>query len=114
MKTLENKGFFQCEIIINVLVSSLQFICIPMLWVHGLDNYFNSYSAGIVFSRQNLTSTDVRGRMSYYTYIIHTIWRNISFTIIIIKKKQWNMCSIKYGKLVSFYTRHVKENQLHI
>ena len=29
------KGFFQFEIIINVLVSSSCFIWIPMLWVHG-------------------------------------------------------------------------------
>ena len=31
-----------------------------MLWVYGHDKYFYSYSAGIDFSRQNLTSTDVR------------------------------------------------------
>ena len=28
------KDFFQFEIIINVLVSSVRFICIPMLWVY--------------------------------------------------------------------------------
>ena len=48
------------EIIINVLVSSFRFIWIPMLWVYGNYKYFYSYSAGIDFSRQNLTSTDVR------------------------------------------------------
>ena len=31
-----------------------------MLWVYGHYKYFPSYSAGIDFSRQNLTSTDVR------------------------------------------------------
>ena len=31
-----------------------------MLWVYGHYKYFYSYSAGIDFSRQNLTSTDVR------------------------------------------------------
>ena len=31
-----------------------------MLWVYGLYTYFNSFSAGIVFIRQNLTSLYVR------------------------------------------------------
>ena len=52
-------GFFQFEIIIHVLVSPFRFLWIPMLWVYG-HTYFNSHSAGIVFLRQNLTSTDVR------------------------------------------------------
>ena len=50
----------QFEIIINVLFSSFRFIWIPMLWVYGHYKYFNSFSAGTVFIRQNLTSTDVR------------------------------------------------------
>ena len=29
-----------------------------MLWVYGHYKYFNSYSAGTVFKRLNLTSTD--------------------------------------------------------
>ena len=60
MKTLEVEGFFQYEIIITILVSSFWFIWIPVLWVYGHYKYFNSCSAGIAFSRQNLTSTDVR------------------------------------------------------
>ena len=50
-------GFLQFEI--YVLVSCLCFILIglPMLWVYG---YFNSFSAGTVLRRQNLTSEDVR------------------------------------------------------
>ena len=52
--------FFQFEIVINVLVSSFRFICIPMLWVCGHYKYFTSFSAGIDFRRQNLTSVDVR------------------------------------------------------
>ena len=55
-KTSQLKGFFQFEIIINVIVSSFWFIWIPMLWVYGQQKYFYSYSAGINFSRQNLTS----------------------------------------------------------
>ena len=31
-----------------------------MLWVNGHYEYFNSFSVGNVFIRQNLTSTDVR------------------------------------------------------
>ena len=31
-----------------------------LLWGYGHHKYFESYSAGIDFSRQNLTSTDVR------------------------------------------------------
>ena len=30
----ETKGFFRFEIIINVLVSSFRFICLPLLWVY--------------------------------------------------------------------------------
>ena len=52
--------FFYFEIIINVLVSSFQFIWIPMLWVYCHYKYFYSYSAGIDFIRLNLTSVDVR------------------------------------------------------
>ena len=58
--TMETKGVFQFETTRNVLVSSFCFIWIPMLWVWGYYKYFYSYSAGIDFSRQNLTSTDVR------------------------------------------------------
>ena len=54
------KGFFQFDIIINVLVSSFWFILIHMLWFCGHYTFFNSFSAGIDFRRQNLTSTDVR------------------------------------------------------
>ena len=53
---METKGFFQFGIIINVLVGSFRFIWIPMLWVYTHYKYGNSYSAGIDFRRQNLTS----------------------------------------------------------
>ena len=51
---------FRFEIIINILVSVFRFIWIPMLWVYGHYKYLNSYSVGIDFRRQNLTSVDVR------------------------------------------------------
>ena len=35
METMEAKGFFQFDIIINVLASFFRFIWIPMLWVDG-------------------------------------------------------------------------------
>ena len=40
-----------------------------MLWVYGFYKYFNSFSAGNVFIRQNRTSTDVRfcRRKCFYT-----------------------------------------------
>ena len=57
---METKGFFQFEIIINILASYFRFIWIPMLWVYDLYKYFNSYSAGTVYRRQNLTSSDGR------------------------------------------------------
>ena len=38
------------------------FIWIPMLWVYGHYKYLYSYIVGVDFSRQNLTSTDVRSR----------------------------------------------------
>ena len=47
------KGYFQFEIVINVLVSSFRII------VMGLRPLY-IFSAGTVFIRQNLTSTDVR------------------------------------------------------
>ena len=50
------KGFFQYEIIINVLASPFRFIWIHMLWVYGHYKYFNFFSAGIDFRRRNLTS----------------------------------------------------------
>ena len=54
------KVFFQFETIMMVLVSSFRFIWIPLSWVYDHNKYFNSYSAGIDFSRQNLTSREVR------------------------------------------------------
>ena len=49
---------FQFEIITNVLVSSICFIRIPMLWVYGHYEYVYSFSAGTVFIRQDLTYKD--------------------------------------------------------
>ena len=46
--------------VFSALVSSFRFIWISMLRVYGHDLYFNYFSAGTVFIRQNLTSTDVR------------------------------------------------------
>ena len=59
---METKGFFQFEIIINVLLSCFWYIWIPGLWVYGHWKYFYFYSAGIDFSRQNLT-TEVDSRV---------------------------------------------------
>ena len=59
-KKHEEKGLFQLEFIINILVSFFWFIWIPMLWIYGHYKYYNSFSVGTVFIRQNLTSTDVR------------------------------------------------------
>ena len=56
----DQRGVFQFEIIINIIVSSFRFIWIPMLWVYGHYNYVYSFSAGVDFRRQNLTSADVR------------------------------------------------------
>ena len=58
--TMEIKGLFQFEILINFLVRSFHFISIPMLWVYDHYNVFVSFSAGTVCRRQNLTSIDVR------------------------------------------------------
>ena len=56
----QNIIFFQIEIIKNVFVRSFCFIWIPMVRVYGHYEYFNYFSAGTVFIRQNLTSVDVR------------------------------------------------------
>ena len=56
----DQKVLFKFVISINVLVSLFRFIWIPMFWVYGHFKYFCSYSAGIDFNRDNLTSTDVR------------------------------------------------------
>ena len=39
VKIMDSKGFFQFEIIINVLASSFRFIWIPMLWVYAHFNF---------------------------------------------------------------------------
>ena len=57
--------YMQFEIIINILVSSFRFVWIPMLSttvIMGMRpwSFFYFFRAGIVFIRQNLTSTDVR------------------------------------------------------
>ena len=54
------KFLFQFEITINGFNSQLfpLHLNTPMLWVYNHYNLFNSFSAGTVFIRQNLTSTD--------------------------------------------------------
>ena len=59
-KPWRTKDFVQFDIIMHVSVSVFRFHRIPMLWVYGHYKCFNSFSAGTVFIRQNLTSTDVR------------------------------------------------------
>ena len=56
----DQRVFFQFKTIIDILVGFFRFIWIPMLWVYSYYKYVYSYSAGIDFRRQNLTSTDVR------------------------------------------------------
>ena len=70
----DQQGFFQFQIMINVL----SFILIPMLWLHGHYKYCHSYSAWIDFRRQNLTSIDVR---FWRLKSIHAMWglTNIEF-----------------------------------
>ena len=41
---METKGFFQFEIIINVLVNSFRFFWIRMVWVYGHYKHVYSYS----------------------------------------------------------------------
>ena len=50
--------FFQFLIIIKVLVNSSRFIWIPKFWVYDRYEYFNFFSEGTVFIRQNLTDKD--------------------------------------------------------
>ena len=57
---MESKVFSQFEIIIKVLDSSFRLILIPMLWVYGHYNYFNSSSEGIIFRRLQTSDSDVR------------------------------------------------------
>ena len=88
--------FFQFEIIINVLVSSLQFIWIPMLRVYGHYRYFIFFSAWIVFIRQNLTSTDgrfwriktipaLKGSMCSFNHMCTPSLNEIIFVYIMVK-----------------------------
>ena len=55
-KPWRSKGFFQFEIMTNVLVSSFWFIWIPMLSVYDHYKYFYYYSAGMDYRRQILTT----------------------------------------------------------
>ena len=53
--TMETKGFYQFEIIINVFVSSFGFIWIPMVWVYGHYKYFT-----LSVLESTLKSVDIR------------------------------------------------------
>ena len=66
-------GFFQFEIIINVLVNSFRFIWIPMLWVYGHYKYFYSYRAGIDLSRLTSEVDPRTVRVKLYYSSIHLI-----------------------------------------
>ena len=76
------KGFSQIETILNVLVISFRFILIPMLWVYGHYNCFNSFSAGTrgrpqtsesdVHRRHILTSVDSPAH--WKGWIVFTLW----------------------------------------
>ena len=80
------------HLIINVLVSYFRFIWIPMLRVYGYYKYFHYFSTGIVFSRQNLTSTDVR------------FWRQKSIPASILTGSLYDnkyTCDNKYSACVS-------------
>ena len=50
--------FLQFEIIINVRVSSIYLIWIPMLLVYSHYKYFNFFTAGTVFLSKNMTFED--------------------------------------------------------
>ena len=82
-KTWRQKGFFQFEIIINVLgtCSSFYFIRIPMLWVYDQYQFFYSYSAVIEFidvrilclqssdSETNVDPNTLRVDIKYFLHI---------------------------------------------
>ena len=57
---MKTKGFFQFEIIINVLVCSFRFIWIHMSSDYGHYNFGIFFSVSTVIRRQNLTSINVR------------------------------------------------------
>ena len=70
---MEIKGFFQFEIIINVLVSFFRFIWIPMLYVYGHYKYYYSYIAGNDFRRQNLTPTRQTWQTVWHLYNVKDV-----------------------------------------
>ena len=91
--------FFQFEIIINVLVRSFRFIWIPMLWVYGHEKYVYSHSAGIDFSRQNLTSTFWR---------LKSIRRQILTTKVHLRTVRVNQCCYNAGLPSETLAQHYK------
>ena len=60
VETMETKGIFSLEIIINILVRTFWFIWIPMLWVSDRYKYVYSYSAEIDFRRLKVDPRTVR------------------------------------------------------
>ena len=66
---METKGFFQLEIIIDVLVSSFWFFWIPILWVYGQYKYFYYNSAGIDLRRQNVSDVCIRQILAIRVYL---------------------------------------------
>ena len=71
-----------------------------MLWVYGHYKYFYSYSAGIDFSRQNPTSTDVRfypravrvkpSRCIKASFCISEVSPNVLQLVVLERKFSWN------------------------
>ena len=60
----------------------------PMLWAYGHYKYVYSYSAEIDFSRQNLTSVDVRFCRLKGNYAVY------AFSVMQIMIKNWNITSL--------------------
>ena len=104
------KGFFQFEIILDVLVTSFRFIWIIRLWVYGHFKYFPCFSAVTFFRRQNLTSIDVR------------FWRLKTVPALKGLNPHWELClqrrarkkrrrSSNQSALSSAYTCYTVQNQ---
>ena len=80
---METKGF---EIIINVSVRFFRFNWIPMLWVYDHYKYFNSFSAGTVFMRLNLTTTDTRLWRIKTVPALKGLWKYVMMKIRVIQR----------------------------
>ena len=111
--SMESKGFFQFQIILNVFVGSFPFIWIPMSWGSTGHVFSNYFSAGIVFRRQILryvrfwcleTVPVLKWLIYSYNYIRRIFFIQLIFLVLLLfqwpsstAERNWSPCSNSFN-----------------